>query len=319
MKKTNKVIRHFFSIMLVSVLMLGLAGCGEKEDVSNETIGYDTNFSVKSESTQPKVSISTPINQDTGVEAEPEPIPEPENTEPVILKYDPTEEILNAKFTDFVFQIDDILITYNYTQTVTDFIAQFDPETYEIDGNLSALLTKNSRTYFSIYNTKQPSEKGKEKSKVMSVTVKNDFEETTTVDKCSTFWPDFNLKYEGSIYFAKGIPFNLEDIQNDDNYSFGKISDYLRPLADDTTEEGSVWGDFVVSNLEPDKTYFWESDDKMNYVLYVFGNRDYKRLSHFGHDLYPAYSLLFEISNQTAMCRNVKINFESVQPDGWGN
>ena len=154
----------------------------------------------------------------------------------------------------------------------------------------------------------------------MSVTVENDFEETTTVDKCSNFWPNFNLEYEGCIYFAKGIPFNLEDIQSDDNFSFGKIADYLRPLADDTTEEGSVWGDtFQLYDLGPDKTYFWESDDKMCYVLYVFGNRDYKRLSGFGHDLYPTYSLTFEIDNQTAMCRCVKIQFQGINPEGWGN
>ncbi len=214
--------RRILSLGLVIAMSVAFIGCGKTED---EKAAENLGISLE-EYTELKEMIAyeneyTEGDYEDDYEAEGAEIEEPE---PVALTYEASDEIKNAQFTDLKFQVDDQVITVNYSEGITDMMNQFPSDTYTFGNkddevNMSKLVTSRGQEKIYVYNSNQPEDAGW----LMAIDVQNTSDSTCDLSECSVVSVDFNRNYDGSIYFAKGIPYNAEALAENDAFSYDNL------------------------------------------------------------------------------------------------
>ncbi|WP_033151840.1 hypothetical protein [Pseudobutyrivibrio ruminis] len=237
-----------------------------------------------------------------------------EEEEPVVLTYDASDEIKNARFTDLKFQVDDLVVTVNYSEGVTDMLNQFPSDVYTFknvdheDVNMSKLVTTNGQEKVYVYNNNQPDEAGW----LMCVDVQNLGDSTCDLSECNVVGMDLNKYYDGSIYFAKGIPLNADVLASDEAFSYENlptlIDSYdLESWDAHCSEEGTEnCGRQFVRNENDGMIYTIETygpEDKIVWCGDTWGEM------HLNNRCY--YTITLRVDSDTRACNEISFYFGS--------
>lgn len=148
---------------------------------------------------------------------------------------EPTDEILDADWTDFKLQVDHTVISFQYPMTVAEFVSQFDEEEYEFE-ELDGLCKADSTVQVNIRNKKLALEKAMG-SAALSIVARNKTEDISPNSDCIIELVGTDSTYRGSIYFAGGLKGTDAMVEGDETYTYGALEDYMNATADRVSEE----------------------------------------------------------------------------------
>lgn len=231
-----------------------------------------------------------------------------ETEEKVELQYaEPTQEILDANFEDFKFQVDTKVFHFDYDMNVEEFVNQFSDTdiVFKMDDselNLDRLVSgeKFSSEKIDAYLNDE---------KCFTVSGHNyDLQgNTVSLRECPVTQLSFEQNFSGAIYFAKGIPYNnTELLQQNENLTFSNLADYLQSIG---VEEST--------GLQSEKTFYYTQNGGMEYIitpvaLYALPTRDMNMMNDKQRRYaYCSYILKLRIDPDTAKCNEVEFHTES--------
>lgn len=228
------------------------------------------------------------------------------------LKYEASDEIINASFTDFKFQIDDTVITVNYGGKVSDFLSQFDENTYKYtdgwrnDISTDELIPPGKYGMIYVFNKNQPKtygEMGFESNEVLTINFENNGEETCEVGDCTLSGFCLSDEYNGSIYVAKGIPIDYEALAADERFTYDNIEAYLSQYVDRIVEDGLDVDNDIIGT-----TILSKNSGGLEYCLAAYASEE-KSFQSWDSVLYPGYVIHFCIDPNTRGLSDIYIEF----------
>ena len=148
---------------------------------------------------------------------------------------EPTDEILDADWTDFKIQVDHTVISFQYPMTVAEFVSQFDEEEYEFE-KLDGLCKADSTGQVNIINKKLALEESGG-STVLYLATRNKTEDILPNSDCIIEMVKTNSSYRGNIYLTGGLKGTDAMVEGDETYTYGTLEDYVNATADRVSEE----------------------------------------------------------------------------------
>ena len=221
---------------------------------------------------------------------------------------EPTEEILSADFTDFKFQVDDVVFQTKTQMTVEEFIGQFPEGEYVVaqyntkDGSFSdqpldRLIKIDGLEGYYIQNKKY------DNSYCVHITAENKSDSVCELKDCTVTSIELNKFYSGTIYFAKGIPYyNDPSIHSDERFSYENIVDTFAGYGLETMDE------ITYMFSDSDETQFAgrqllvTGSDGLSFQIIAYGDMYKDNL------IRPArYTLFFTIDPDTRMLKSFSV------------
>ena len=218
---------------------------------------------------------------------------------------EPTEEILSADFTDFKFQVDDVVFQTKTQMTVEEFIGQFPEGEYVVskyntsdasftEQPLDKLVKIDGIEGYHIQNKKY------DNSYCVHITAENKSDSVCELKDCMVTSIELNRFYIGTIYFAKGIPYyNDPSIHSDERFSYENIDDTFAGYGLETMDENT----YLFS--QADETQFAGRQlsvtciDGLSFEIVAYGDMYKDNL------ICPAhYMLIFTIDPDTRMLKS---------------
>ena len=222
---------------------------------------------------------------------------------------EPTEEILSADFTDFKFQVDDVVFQTKTQMTVEEFIGQFPEGEYVVsqyntkDGSFSdqpldRLVKIDGIEGYYIQNKKH------DDSYCVYIAATNKSDSVCELKDCMVTSIELNRFYPGSIYFAKGIPLypRHANYNDDERFSYENISNTFTEYGLETMDENT----YLISSADETqfagKQLLVTGNDGLSFQIVAYGDMYKDSL------LIPAhYMLLFTIDPDTRMLKSFNV------------
>lgn len=244
------------------------------------------------------------------------------------LHCEPSSEIVNAPFSSFLLQVDDIVFKYEYKHSLNDFLQQFNSEKYYfrlyddsnyVEVNFNKLMAWNDYESIYIFNNDY-------EHYCVSVVVQNVSTETCTLDNCAVRELYLDDAYEGQIYLPKGLPFGRDlDYYEKEDFSFSALQTYLEKMVDESIDDSCYYAYATVSNLN--KNLLLRSSDGLQYYIVACGSEetiyvDERSTEESGSTMggaslieIPYFLIGFTIDKDTAMVG--KISFKTLFQSDW--
>ncbi len=296
-------------IMVGMMSIISLVGCGKTEE---EKAAEDLGITLE-EYQDLKNFISYDEEEIDIDDAEADDVQE--QKEETVLTYEASNEIIGAKFTDMKFQIDDQVFTMTYGDSLSKFMNQL-TDVY-ICGNangeelsIDKLVAPGDKEAVYIYNQNQPDNAGW----CVYLEVRNSVEDSSiNLSECSLVNMDLNPKYEGDIYFAKGIPFNSEKLASDNNYSYENIPNLLATFDLENFDNH----DYEEGTGNCGRQYIENGKGGLVYTIHAYASEDtkYWNGNTWGEQKFimrPNYSITLKMDENSRACSEIKFCYSSV-------
>lgn len=302
-------------LLMTALLCFQLTACGdegeteEKESKVKTEESKEVTESKDSESENEETKDAQEI--DSAEETVEEVVEEAEEElDPMLVHYEPMQEILDADFTDFKFQVDDTVYTLAYGMTFEELLQQV-PDRYQIyDANKSYQIDENRLLEPSKGFSVSFLNSEKEDDLAFWVEVVNETEETIAIKDCVVMGMDFPGYYEGDCYAAKGILLNKSRksqnpvrMEQDESFNFSTMKDILASWGIPEVENFAAMKEFLgqkyVAYVNTNGiTYEIFALDDHPTVITVQGNKAMLK--------YTEYEIKFTISKETNNLSNVQ-------------
>lgn len=149
---------------------------------------------------------------------------------------EPTDEILDADWTDFKIQVDHNMVTFDYPMTVSEFLGQFDSVEYGTEDNLEGLCNAGDSIQIEIRNNTLEMNSFKN-FKPLYMFAENQTDDILRVKDCTISEVHIYPTYDGYIYYPKGLKGDNHMLEGDENYSYDMLQNYVEPLVDQVDYE----------------------------------------------------------------------------------
>ena len=221
---------------------------------------------------------------------------------------EPTEEILSADFTDFKFQVDDVVFQTKTQMTVEEFIGQFPEGEYVVsqyntkDGSFSdqpldRLVKIDGMEGYYIQNKKY------DKSYCVHITAENKNDSVCELKDCMVTSIELNRFYTGTIYFAKGIPYyNDPSIHSDERFSYENIGDTFAGYGLETMDENTYSFSKANETQYAGRQLLVTGYDGLTFEIVAYGDMYKDNLISPAH-----YTLYFTIDPDTRMLKSFDV------------
>lgn len=213
--------KKIVSLLLVA-FALTFAGCSSndekenKKDTVNQESEVESEEEIMNNNEEAKEAIEESIADSEAMETEEEIVEETKVIEPC-------QEILDAEFSDLIFQIDDFVIKFDPYESVEDFVKHI-PEGYSIDVETNMLVSDHDQQTAKVY--KGDVETGEY---VFAFSATNFSDGTVDFGDLKMRSLGFNQNYSGSIFIAKGISIlNSYDYSQDERFSYENIEQTIQ-------------------------------------------------------------------------------------------
>lgn len=322
--------KKFLLFALAAMMCLNFTACGsETEEEEKETkTKKESVQEEEKESEETEESSEAEAVSEVSEETSEEVVETPEEViDPMYVHYEPMQEILDADFTDFKFQVDDTIYTVVHNMSFAEFLLQV-PERYQmydqkkniqIDEN--RLLEPDKGFVVAFYNT----EKGDDCA--FSVYVVNETESTISIKDATVWYMQFPFTYEGDCYAPKGIVLNKSrysqnpvKISEDERFTFSTMKDTLASWGIPEIENIKALDDYAGQNFvayvnQNDLVYHIFVLDEHPEISLVQGNKAMIR--------FDRYEIKFTISKETGTISDVRIISDTmktslVNPEDYG-
>lgn len=286
--------RKFLVLGLVFTLSFtSLCGCGKDDDSDKHHESSDTETSSQDGSYEGY----------SGEESDSEACDSDEDSDNALSDYvAPTQEILDADFTDFKFQIEDTVVTLKPGDTVEELMDQLSDDFYlnvsdEGDITTSWLVGGEEQVVPHLMWSN-----GDRSFIAFILWVDNLSSDDCELGECIITSFHLEGSEHGNTYLAKGIPY---DVPGDDRLSYENIKDTLEEFgAQDNGDELYLNYDGIYVAEYAGKVVIEDRSDEYHYYIYVFADDPYPE----GSGSYPVYEMEIDIDQETheAICDLVK-------------
>lgn len=316
-KEIRYMRKKIISIGIIAVMsLMTFVGCGKSEEEKTaEQLGISTEeYKDMNEAVTEYLEDESEAFEEHLKEAK-----QSETEEAQLPKYEAKEEIVNADFRDFKFQLDDTIFVVTLGETLENFMSQFDEDKYSWcdsdhkEINLNKLVT-NQDYYEDVYLVN----KNDSQKFILGINVRNEGIETCELSQAVLYSFNLSKKYKGSIYFPKGIPYDIELLQSDSNFSYENIAAYLDSFGfESDNQTDNRW----MEKEDCGKVIIGKDDTGMTYTITAFGDESEYLVSEritMGEQKMvdrPYYVIRFEIDPETRACKDV--SFTYINANNW--
>ncbi len=213
-------------LLMTALLCFQLTACGDEGETEEKESKVKTEESKEVEESKDSESENEETKDAQETDATEKTVEEVVEEAPAY--YLPKQEIIDAEFLDFKFQVDDDIIEWPVNMTLGEYMETL-PEYYHItDGKKDITPDRliEPGEGMSVYFTSH--EKASDAG--FYAVVRNFTEQTTSIKDCPVVYLSLVAVYEGDVYLAKGVPANMSvnrenplKLSEDERFTFANV------------------------------------------------------------------------------------------------